>query len=140
MQIFIHFPRQGRNCVNRIGDFQFLPELGLHCYKGRSLSLSEFEAIQPKLFATGVLSLPPMVKIIPDAPAELSEKLPDGVTEEDIKAMIGEIERLRSENRRLTEENDSLKQSGEFDSPPVPEVVPDPAPTPKVKGKNPKAK
>lgn len=106
LKIFIHYPQQGRNMTSRIGDFLFLPELGLHVYQGRSLSLDEFEKIQPKLFGSGNLVLPPMIKIVEEDAAEpAAESLPEGVTVEDIQAMVAEIDRLRGEVGRLIDEN-----------------------------------
>lgn len=105
LQFLIHFPAQSRHANARIGDFYRSAEHGnLHVYNGRTLTREEFEKVQAKLFGSDHLPLRPLVKIIEtDEPAVAS--LPEGVTDQDIKDMLAEIDRLRGEVSRLTAEN-----------------------------------
>jgi len=105
LQFLIHFAPQSRHANARIGDFYRSPEHGdLHVYQKRALTREEFDKVQAKLFGSDHLPLRPLIKILgTEEPA--ADSLPEGVTDQDIKDMLAEIDRLRGEVSRLTAEN-----------------------------------
>lgn len=139
--VIIKLPRMSKWMRGRIRGFERVPGRfeDRHIYKGRQLSVEEFNACAEKVLGDDTLSHRLVVEILPDdaAPAASAEDAP---TVEDAKAMLAEIDRLREQNEKLRAVVDGIGTAAAVDEhagEPDPErpVVAEPEAVTKKKGK-----
>lgn len=141
--VIIKMPRQSKWSGTRIRDFERVPGLydDRHIFKGRPLTVEEFNEVAEKVFGDTTFAYRVVPQIIPAQGAEtLPEGAGDAPTVEAAKAMLAEIDRLREENATLRAVVDGIGTAAAVDEnagEPDPEkpVVAEPEAATKKKGK-----
>lgn len=112
--VIIKMPRQSKWSGTRIRDFERVPGLydDRHIFKGRPLTVEEFNSCAEKVFGDTTFAYRVVPQIIPagdvvaggtdpGSPGPLDRATENAPSIEDAKAMLAEIDRLREENDKL---------------------------------------